>query len=517
MRQTLEILARKLGFDISYYINGESPKRISINIDIESVLVAGLADNDYQELIEVFGQGLSLEIGQPGLLPLLQISRGDVDKLETSINMLRTFAKPGTTFRLDLDIQKFQLLAKIDDPAIEFNAVLYIFREALIRFFSSSFEELENHLFSVDQMTSIVVIADGSECLVGPILTVISRPMLDSRKSHTADFRLSTRKRVQECRELATQNLSWIGFRFRHLTPIHFVISESAPTDDAIANLLAERLFQLSILFSANRSILDQDSFTAHFASADQTSTIAFAIRGRSLQANGMLDRHYLTRYALWTQKSETVDRLNITQSVVARQLAGVDKNESYRYLGANLPQIFEEARFQYRQFIDKAIDSHFQQVDTFAAYLNELVKQISDSIDSITKGLTESLLAAIGVVIVGFLTAVVEQKVQGAVFEVAMKAYATYLIIGQVFLRMGSIYHSYRLLKQESEQRIRAFERELGQKRTAPLVEPLKKRDFQFFFWFWLAIAVYVFVAIYVWNMSAVILAQLGVITAAP
>ena len=86
-----------------------------------------------------------------------------------------------------------------------------------------------------------------------------------------------------------------------------------------------------------------------------------------------------------------------------------------------------------------------------------------------------------------------------------------------QGFYRMGSIGHSYVLLRRETNERLATYARRLGKERVDALASPLARRKGQFLVWFWLTIVVYVVIIVLIWTLGDSLpryLIQLGVVS---
>jgi hypothetical protein len=224
-----------------------------------------------------------------------------------------------------------------------------------------------------------------------------------------------------------------------------------------------------------------------------------------------------LPRLALWPYGGRETDRLSIFQNVVARELESDDPKEDYRRFAHQLRHLLYEARWHHRVFLDGQIDKHFEQVQKAVGYVTEVAKEVSQALDSVTKTLTDALLATIGVIVLTLLASLVKNETQGIIFKIGMRAYAIYLLLFQGFYRMGSIGHSYFLLRRETDERLATYARRLGKERTDAVAFPLTRRKDQFLFWFWLTIIVYLAIIVLIWGLGDSLppyLTQLGVLS---
>ncbi len=166
---------------------------------------------------------------------------------------------------------------------------------------------------------------------------------------------------------------------------------------------------------------------------------------------------------------------------------------------------------------MDGKIDKHFEQVDKVTDYVADAAKGVAQAIDSVTKGLTDALLAAVGLVVVTLLAALVKEPANQIVIKMALSAYALYLLLFQGVYRMGSIAHSYLLLREETEQRLATYVERLGREKVCAPSSSLEKRKRQFWTWFLVTGVIYVAIALLFWHLGGNLfsyLTQWGVVS---
>jgi len=217
-----------------------------------------------------------------------------------------------------------------------------------------------------------------------------------------------------------------------------------------------------------------------------------------------------LAALAKWPVDNEGTDRLTIVRSIVARSRDLGDALENYNLFLSSLPHYWQEARWQYQAFVDGKIDKHFAEVDKVADETATISQRLADSIDGITKGLSDTLLTTIGAVVASLLAALLAEKTPGAVFEIAMKAYALYLVFLAAY-RLGSVGHGYLLLNAETETRLSLYRQQLGVDRVATISAPLRRRRRQFTGWFWATAGLYVALAVTIWIASGQVPREFG------
>lgn len=254
------------------------------------------------------------------------------------------------------------------------------------------------------------------------------------------------------------------------------------------------------MVYTANRTSYTEDhgrySFYSTYASTDQAAPL-------SLEFEDVVApdaRMRLLRFARWPYEGKPTDRLIILQNVIAHSLREDDPVKNSGRLVAKLGYLLDDADRNYRIYTDGKIDKHFEAVKSLLGYITDVTKEVSNVVDSVTKGLIESLITTIGFIVATVIAALVEGKAQGPVFEIGMKAYAGYVFLFQLVYRMGSIYYSYSLLQDECDKRVAEYSDRLFLAQTSTLSNieaPLRARRKQFDIWFWGTVIIYLVVSI--------------------
>ena len=135
-----------------------------------------------------------------------------------------------------------------------------------------------------------------------------------------------------------------------------------------------------------------------------------------------------------------------------------------------------------------------------------ETAKDISQACESVTRTSAGALLGTAGVVFLALLAALVSSEIPDAVFQIGVWACAGYLLLFHGCYRLGSIWHSYALLKTEADDRLTAYAQELGRHRIEALSGPYASRTRQFSIWVWITVAVYVVVTVLIGILGVVL-----------
>jgi len=510
--ETMIQFCQKIGIETAVVKEGEALREYHLVRDGPARGLKRISKVDLESLVEMFSEAISLWIGIPDGPPLLEIRQGIAATDLTQA--LQHIAQQNDTLelRFDLSLDKTAILEQYELYGDQCHTLLYLFKENLVRFLGSPLPRLDDILFVARCQPTVIVVSDASLHFAGPFLTIVGVDTVQQVKATLAPIQPNLRARIDRYHTIASDNLSWAGFQLKHLTPLHLLCPRIESDSDELDSILADHSLHLCILYTANRSSYDNGRFQASYASSERTTMLTLEA-GVTVSDGDSL----LPRLALWPYGGRETDRLTIFQNVVARELESDDPKENYSSFARQVRHLLDEARWHHRVFLDGQIDKHFEQVQKAVDYVAEVAKEVSQALDSVAKTLTDALLATIGVIVLTLLASLVKNETQGIIFKIGMQAYAIYLLLFQGFYRMGSIGHSYVLLRRETDERLATYARRLGKEKVDGLAAPLKRRKEQFLLWFWLTTVVYVVIIVLIWCLGDRLppyLTQLGVVS---
>ncbi|MBN1814370.1 MAG: hypothetical protein JXA14_21195 [Anaerolineae bacterium] len=490
--QALTEFGQKIGVGVAAF--RETTTECLLIRDVLAGTLKALVEQDVQDFVAAFGEALTLWIGLVDGPRSLEIEQGVIQGTIAAA-LGRIARSPGSLdLRIDLRIDKTSILKQHGLVGLPCHALSYIFVDNLVQALKLPLPDVDGALFASRDRPTLVFVSDAELCYRGYLLTIAGPKDIAQARAEAKPLSASLRSRLDKYHSTAREHLSWLGFQFQHLTPLHFLCDRIGEGVDELDAILADHTLHLSILYTANRSTFDRTSFEATYAGSEETARLF-------LQSGVAVSEHeaLLPRLALWPHGGGDRDtnRLTLFQNTVARELAGDSPRENYRTFVQRLCSILGEARWHHRVFVDQQIDKHFEQVEKVTDYIAGVTKEVSQAIDALTKGLTDALLGAVGVVVLTMLATLLKGDVREFIVQLALWAYAAYLLLIQGAYRMGSIAHSYCLLQDETEKRLAAFREQLGKDRVKAVASPLERRKRQFWRWFVVTAAIYLAVIV--------------------
>jgi hypothetical protein len=321
------------------------------------------------------------------------------------------------------------------------------------------------------------------------------------------------REEIQKYLTATTDTPSFINGQFKHLTPLHF-LGKWIIKHSILERVLAIHFVNICILYTANRSTFDGDknALISVYNGLDRTTSLSLKDPPTSEVSTNALES-----LAQWIYEVKGTDRRTVFQNIIAREVYADDPKVSYNDFITRAPRLLKDAKWQYQVFIDGKIDKHFDELQKVIGYVTEINKKISEAIDSVTKSLTDALLATVGVLVLTVLAALVKKDTSIEIFMLSMAVYSAYLVFYALY-RMGSIWGSYRLLSKEASAQLRRYQSTLRIEEITDLSSSLRKRRWQFHKWFWLTVILYLALAgLILWagKRGPQLLIDRGIITA--
>ncbi len=494
---TLKQFCQKIGVSEEQLKQAETPDSLNFSANLSAEKFNRLSVNDFSLLQRNLGVALNLNVGLESIPSIfIRIEQGrELTDFNDGLEKMRQ--RPATTdVRFELRIDKSSILSHLSVASDGYHSLFYFFRENSDRLLRAPLLQLDRLLFKAKLTPCLVIVSENGDRFDGNLLHIAG-------EDNAEDFRRTPPGINQDLREQLVRfyaddlsKPSWIGFNLNNLTPLHFIGDWTGAGKAAQEAVTTERLLELCILFTANRSSYDErkKSFQSIYASSDRTVKLDLAAHPTSLTTT-----RTLTDLADWMSSSKDKDRLTIFQNITARMLSSDDPAENYRLFAGILPRIYGETRRHHRVFLDGQIGKHFEEVQKLGNYVAEVAKKISESIDLVTKSVTDTLLATVAVLVITVLAALVKNEASSGIFMISLRIYAGYLVFYALY-RMGSIGHSYILLKQDAEDQIATYKPKLGEDKVQELAKPIARRKTQFIGWFWVTVVLYLALAIGLW-----------------
>ncbi len=506
----------------------ETTPRYHLEVKLPLERLRALEPDHLRALLEAYGDALSLRVEQDGFVAIdiggteeaVDRTSGEAVDVAQELGRLALLA-PDPPVALSLDIDKERILARAGAGAARCHTVLYLFEKRACAALDVPLQDLDRTLF-VDPVTPTLIVAlEGDLHYSGQCLTVASLhdvAQLEAVLPTIPPLSPSMQLRIRRHQALAAQHLNWLRFAFERLTPLHFLRREGSTASPELCAILRRHLCHLAILYSASRAVWTDAAFEVDYANPERTVTLQLTAApiGAELDAA-------LAELALWPYSGAAGDHLAVLQTVFAAELrvaeSGVDdpgkdalpkgelrKRElsaTYAQLIEQLDRVLDEVRWHYAVFVKGKIDAHFEQVERLAGEVGKVAGALSEAVDASTRGLAETLLAAIGVVVASLLAGLIKGELSAVIFTVGMRVYAGYVAI-QAVVRLGAMLHRHLVREADYRERREIYVAIMGRRRVVALTSSLTRHRFQFWLWYAISLLGYALLAYAAWTMPA-------------
>jgi hypothetical protein len=496
LRDDLVEFCQSIDVSLDEIEKAETPTKFVLKTDILVENLKKVSLEDWQSLIDTFGKALSILIGVEEA-PLFQIVDGNVAIDPNKAISLIQRRDDTAILEFQLTLLKKAMLSKFDLSIDHINGFYFFFKKNLMNFLKSSLLQIDQRLFQGPLRQTVIVISESDLNWAGPLLTIISEDKLNNEINDLEPLTIRIKQRVDKYLETAIESLSWVGFKFENLTPLHFIHYAQGDENAEISSILSSHLLRTSMIYTANRTSVEGNEFTVFYSSSEQTTAI-------SLDSAELSDNYeVIVQNALWPYSGKETDRLIVYQNVVAREITGDNPDQNFITFIDRIRHILTEARWHYRVFLDGEVNRHFEQIQQVNNYINGVTQEVSKTIDVVTKSVTDTLLATVAVIVLTLLASLVKSEIQSLIFRISMRAYAVYLLLFQGLYRMGSILHSYRLLTRETDEQFDYYSQILVTSKIRKLLAPLDRRKNQFVIWFVVSLLIYAGIIVLIWILA--------------
>ena len=434
-----------------------------------------------------------------GDLPVLDIN------LDTDNKSLEKFCdriKDSPIIGFEFTLNKIRLVENWLGSVPGYRIFLYLFPNALESFLVSNLSRLESLLWGSELETAqkvILLVPDHEIWLDGTYLAVIGgeqikhMPDVVSKPPHDAD---ELRNMYDTCQK----NLNWQFPWLTHLTPLHLKVDGQIPCDDPIAKVLLVHQVNSVILYTADRTVGDNNRPSlSTYAGANQSVELTLRNPADPIEEkilDGVSDLMEMLEWAYNPKCSG--DRLPLVQISVVQALHAASPLFRYELLLHNAPNIFNGLKWHWKAFIEGKVDNYVSQIQALEDYVADTVAAFGDQITDMIKSLSETMLAAMGVLIGSFIAALFGDKFDPKIFAIGMGVYALYVFIFPLFYNMKHQWEQFQALCDNFKERQIRFEGRLYQEKVKEIVgAQITDSQCRFKWWFYATLAAYTIVII--------------------
>lgn len=157
---------------------------------------------------------------------------------------------------------------------------------------------------------------------------------------------------------------------------------------------------------------------------------------------------------------------------------------------------ILKDLRWDWKSFIDGKMDEYTGGVKDLEEDLAKTILAFADQVSTMIKGLSDTMLAAVGVVLGTFIASLFGDKFKPELFKLGMVLYAIYVLIFPLLFNMINQWQSFSSLEQGFHDRKDRFKGRLSSERVESIVKDrVKRAKDRFKIWYAITVITYLIV----------------------
>jgi len=210
-----------------------------------------------------------------------------------------------------------------------------------------------------------------------------------------------------------------------------------------------------------------------------------------------------MLRWAYDNESNCSADRLTFTQIVIAQSLNSATPSDRYKLLIHNSEVIYQSLIWHWRAFIEKKVDSYVSQVQVLEKDVSDTVQSFSNQITNIVKNLTETMLAAVAVLIGSSIAALVSEDPNPNIIVIVIASYAIYVLFFPLIYNMLYQHGQYKTLSDNFDHRKERFGEQLYPKKVDEIIgDQIDNCKNRFKKWYYATLLIYI--GVFLFSLAA-------------
>ena len=193
-------------------------------------------------------------------------------------------------------------------------------------------------------------------------------------------------------------------------------------------------------------------------------------------------------RLVNWVYSEERAvdNRLIVTQIVIAGSLQDNRPSNNLKELIRKASELHERVCLRWDSFIEEKLEKYFLQIKELEQTVEATTKSYNEQIESLTKTLTDNMLAAVGVLVGTFIAAIFTSPFKPSILSVGAGIYLAYLIIFPMRVGLTSAQERFAQSRATFLNRQADFVRRLSQAEVNDIVRnTVRSGELRFEHWF--------------------------------
>lgn len=503
-RAPLIEVAGRIGIDADDIRRAEQPSRLRHTFTVRGNSLANLRAEDVTTLQQTYGTSLNVEIRLGELTDLTVDATTQHTEVEEFLDRL----VQTNEYEIVIDLNKEELVENELTIPNGWQVYWFLFTATIEEMLRRGISHFESQVWTGEDSRLMLLISDEDFKASGSFLHVFGAGHLGSSEEALAepDPDWSMVKHMKDARD---RYISWEHAWVEHLTPLHFDLAVDVGAGTALDGLLVAQAVKLTVLFTCDRArFRPRAGRTAEIRAefrGQQYSTVVPIDEEMPLGAVPDASMRAMNRLVIWCYRRETGElerdwvqnRLPFVQTRVAETLAVVEEDARLESFARFVPYLLDGLDWQWKAFIEDRVSEYLTKVRQLEGVVERAVAAFARRTATLTKGLSDAVLAAVAVLIGSFIAAAFADPFNEALFRVVVLVYGGYAVLVPGLIGLSSLRGELELLKSEFKHQSDQFRLVMDTNRIDSLIggrvdSAIKRFDF----WFTIAVIGYLLLA---------------------
>ena len=497
---SLADFGRLLGIDTPELAAVESADALAHTFPVRPADAARLDLAHVRAFVDHWGDAARVEI-RTGDLTEIVVEPGVSDAAITGF--IRSAASGGP-YEAVVTVDKVRLANKIAGPSPKRTVRVFLFAEALHRALGRGLARFEADVWPESPAPLVIGVLDTDINLAGTHLTIVGGASLHEASAAAGvapvDFDFAA---VIESRD---RYIGWDAAWVRALTPWHFDLAGTC-SHPMLHGMLRAQLMKLAVLFTCDRARIRPSQtppgeILAEYRGREHVAVMPIdesaPLDCTDAEADAVLravDWCY-QRHGAQGQPDWVSDRLPFVQTRVAQSLEPHPATDRLVVFTRAMPYLLEGIEWHWKAFIEGKVSEYLDRVQQVETVVSDTVTAFAERTAALSKRLTETILAAIAVLIGSFIAAAFDTPFNATLFRIGVLTYAAYVVIFPGAVGLLASVSNLRSARAEFDTRIKRFDETLYPDKVTEIVGS-RVGDAQSSFYHWLAFVAAAYLAV--------------------
>jgi len=497
---SLADLCRILGIDIPALAEVESAGALAHTFPVRAGDAARLDPAHVRAFVDHWGDAARVEIRTEDLTELVV----DASVRDDDVSSFSQTAASGGPYEAVVTVDKARLIGGIAGPSPARTVRVFLFAAALRHALAHGLSRFETEVWGEAPAPLVIAVLDTDISLNGPHLTIVGGVSLHEA-SAAAGLPLAAID-FAPIIESRDRYIGWDSAWVRALTPWHFELSGTC-ADSELHGLLRAELVKLAVLFTCDRARIRSTptppgEILAEYRGREHVAVIPIDERApldctdKEVEAVLRAVDWCYERHGGQGQPDWVGDRLPFVQTRVAQSLESHPAEDRFVIFARAMPYLQEGIEWHWKAFIEGKVSEYLDRVQQVETVVSDTVAAFADRTAALAKGLTETILAAIAVLIGSFIAAAFDTPFNATLFRIGVLTYAAYVVLFPGVIGLVASVSNLRSARAEFDTRVSRFDETLYPEKVTEIVGD-RVTDAESSYYRWLAVVAIMYVAV--------------------